>query len=308
MTKLYNKFGATDLFMLLAVLLWAVNFSVIKVALREFTPLGFNGIRLFFASTVLLVILFLSGEDFSLGKRDIWKLGLLGFTGNTIFQLLFIHGINLTTASNASIIIAMGPIFIALLSSLMKHERLNVTAWAGILISLAGFDLIITKQTGSIHMTWHNLRGDLMILSCDLLWAFYTVFSKPMLKKTSPLKLTAFTMLAGTLFFIPFSIKDVLSISYSSISLKAWVSLFYSGFFSLAVCYLIWYSSVRRVGNSRTAIYDNLVPVFAVLIAYIFLGERLSFLQGTGMLVIFIGIYLTRSANPRFGSKVKADI
>lgn len=294
------KFGSSDIYMLMAVVFWAVNFSLVKIALREFSPLGFNGIRMVLASAVLVFVLRLNGESFSLQKSQVGKLIILGIAGNTVFQLFFIHGINLTTASNTSLIMAMAPGIIALLSSLMKHERLSRTAWTGILVSFLGFSLVITSQNGAFHWSWQTVRGDVLIFAANFLWAFYTVFSKPVLENMSPLKLTSMTMVVGAAFFLPFSVKDLIHLPYSALSWKAWASLLYSGVFALAICYVIWYVSVKRVGNSRTAIYNNFVPVITVLFAYFSLGERITLLQAAGALVIFAGVYLTRSGKWAF--------
>lgn len=291
----YKKFGVSDVLMLFAILLWSINFSFVKVALKEFTPLGFNGIRLVFASFLLVFFLFVSRESFRVTKTDIWKLVALGIVGNTAYQMLFIHGINLTTASNSAIIIATTPIFIALLSLLLKHERLNWAAWTGIIISFIGFYFVMTKQPGSLSLNGKGAQGDLMILIGTLCWAVYTVFSLPLLKRISPLKLTTYTMITGTVFFLPFCVKDMIVLPYSQISLKAWASLAFSGLFALSVCYVIWYASVKRVGNSRTSIYDNLVPIFTIFFAYFLLDERITLLQGVGTLIILCGVYLTRS-------------
>jgi len=96
-------------------------------------------------------------------------------------------------------------------------------------------------------------------------------------------------------FYIPFCLKDVREISFGKVSFQAWVALFYSGIFALAICYVIWYASVKRVGNSRTAIYDNLVPVLTVMFAYFSLGERITVLQAGGAFIILVGVYLARS-------------
>ncbi len=291
----HKKFGLSDVFMLIAILLWSINFSFVKVALKEFTPLGFNGIRLIFASFLLVFFLFVSRENFRITKSDVWKLVTLGIVGNTAYQMFFIHGIHITTASNTAIIIATTPIFIALLSLLLKHERLNWAAWAGIIISFVGFYFVITKQPGSLSLNGKEAQGDLMILLGTLCWAVYSVFSLPLLKRISPLKLTTLTMIIGTVFFLPFCVKDMLQLPYGQISIKAWASLAFSGLFALSVCYVIWYASVKRVGNSRTSIYDNLVPIFTILFAYFLLDERITLLQGVGTLVILVGVYLTRS-------------
>ena len=299
-------FGATDIFMLLAVLCWAINFSFIKIALREFSPLGFNGIRLFFASLILIIVLFLRGEGFSLAKSDILKIFFLGIIGNTAFQLLFIHGLNWTTASKTSVIMAMTPVFVALLSTLLKQEKIHWAGWLGILISFIGFYFIITKQVGTLHFSWEELRGDLMILTGNLFWAVYTVFSKPFLEKISPLKWTSITLGVGTVFYLPFAASDIVRIQWSEVSFHAWAALIYSGLFAIAICYVIWYASVRRVGNSKTAIYGYLSPIFTILFAYLLISERITLLQIGGALIIFAGVYLTRSGY-RFFERRKAS-
>jgi drug/metabolite transporter (DMT)-like permease len=291
----HKKFGVTDLFMLLAVLIWAINFSFIKIALREFSPLGFNGLRLILASLILIIVLLVSKEGFSHVRSNFWKLCILGIIGNTIFQLLFIYGLNWTTASSTSIVMAMTPVFVALLSISIKQERLHWAAWMGIFVSFIGFYLVITKQAGNFYFSWLNLRGILMIFLGNILWAIYTVFSKPLLEKISPLKLTAVTMAFGAVFYLPFAVKDIIEIQWVELSFQAWATLIFSALFVLVISYVIWYASVKRVGNSKTAIYGNFTPIFTVLFAYIFLSEKITFLQAVGGLIILMGVYLTRS-------------
>lgn len=291
----FKKFGLTDLFMVMALLLWAVNFSLVKIALIEFTPLAFNGIRLVFASACLMIFLLLSGERFAIQRNQILPFIGLGLVGNTIYQMMFIFGIDRTTASNSAIIIASAPILIAILSLCMKHESLHYAAWIGIVISFAGLYFVVSSRHGAVQFSGQSFVGDILIFCGNVSWAFYTVFSKPYLSRISPLKLTAWTMSLGTVFYVPFCIPDLLTASYSQISLKAWAILLYSGLFSLGICYVIWYSSVRRVGNSRTSVYDNILPVFTVIFAFFLLGERLTLFQAVGTLIIFLGVYLTRS-------------
>lgn len=302
----HKKFGTTDLFMLFAILFWAINFSFIKIALREFSPMGFNGIRLFFASLILIVVLFISGEGFSLAKSDILKIFFLGIIGNTAFQLLFIHGLNWTTASKTSVIMAMTPVFVALLSTLLKQEKIHWAGWVGIVISFIGFYFVITEQLGTFHFSWENLRGDLMILAGNLFWAIYTVFSKPLLERISPLKLTSITLAIGVVFYLPFAVLDIRRLHWNEVSFQAWAILFYSALFAIAISYIIWYASVKRVGNSKTAIYGYITPVFAMLFASIIISERITLLQIGGALIILVGVYLTRSGY-RFFEKRKAS-
>ena len=287
--------GITDLFMLFVALIWGINFTFVKIALSEFNPVVFNGIRLTFASIVLIFILFITKQGFKVPKKDIGKLVVLGIIGNSIYQLLFIYGINLTTASNTSIIMAMSPASVALLSSLFKHERIHWAAWVGIAFSFVGFYLVIVRQPGSFIFSLENFKGDMMIFCANLFWAVYTVFSKPLLGRITPLKWSSITLAVGTVFYLPFCVPVFSSQDFKQISFKAWAILAFSGIFALAVGYIVWYSSVKRIGNSKTVIYGNIVPIFTVIFAYILIAEKISFWQAVGTVIILAGVYLTRS-------------
>jgi drug/metabolite transporter (DMT)-like permease len=298
-----EKFGKTDFSMLLAVLIWAVNFSLIKVALTEFSPMAFNGIRMVFASAILIFFLLSTKKGLRVPRKDLGKLVVLGIIGNAVYQLLFIHGINLTTASNTSIIMAMTPASVALLSTLCKHEKIHWAAWLGIALSFVGFAMVITNQPGEIVLSWKNLRGDILIFMGNFAWAVYTVFSKPILDRVTPLKWSSLTLAAGTVFFVPFCFPAFMRQDFGRISLKAWAILAFSGIFALAVNYVIWYMSVKKIGNSKTVIYGNILPIFTVIFASLLIAERIGLWQAAGALIILLGVYLARSGFRFFSVK-----
>lgn len=286
--------------MLMAVVFWAINFSLIKIALKEFSPLAFNGIRMVVASVILVLFFFISKEGLSVTRSDFWKIIVLGLVGNTVFQMLFIHGLNWSTASNTAIVMAITPVFVALLSTSSKQEKIHWAAWMGIAVSFVGLYLVLTKQPGVFRFSWPDVRGDFLILCGNLCWAIYTVFSKPLLERMSPLKLTSTTMAVGVVFFLPFCLKDLSRLPFSEISPGAWGALLYSSFFALTLSYLIWYRSVKRVGNTKTAIYGNITPILTVIIAYFVIAERITLLQGLGAGIIILGVYFTRAGYHRF--------
>jgi len=287
-------FGLSDALMLLAVVMWGINFSLIKIALRELSPVGFNGLRLLLTAVIFLILLALSGEGFRVEKKDAWKLLLIGVAGNTLYQVLFIRGVSLTSASNTSLILSISPIFVALLSALFGIERIHWAAWMGILISFSGLYLIITGLNGGLHFSAESFKGDVSVFFATILWALYTVLSKPFLDKLSPLKFSAVTVSLGALFYLPLSARDVLAIPWARISLKAWLFLVLSSLFGFVFGYIFWYYSVKKVGNAKTAIYSNLTPIFTALFAVILLGDRITSIQAAGAAVILTGVYLTR--------------
>lgn len=288
------KFQPTDWLMLLVVLIWGINFALIKIALREIPPIPFNGIRLLLASVVLVIWLLAGEGNLAVQRRHIIKIVLLGVAGYTIYQYIFILGIHFTTVSNTAVIFGIAPISMALFSWLAKHEQIKPIAWVGIMLGFIGVYITIAGKSGGFSFSWKNLRGDILILAAVLLWSYYTVAARPLLKIYSPLKFTALTMSIGSLLFFPFSIKELIALPYTAISFKAWFLLAFSGLMALAVSLIIWFYSVRKVGSTQTAVYGNLPPVFAVISAWLLLSESISLSLIIGGAVIFLGIVLTR--------------
>ena len=305
MSKTENKaaFETTDLWMLLTTMVWAVNLSLIKFSLREFTPHGFNGVRLALSAAIFLVVLAFRRGGFSLGRGDFLKVAVLGLLGTTVYQLLFIQGISRTQATTTSMIMPMTPVFIAVLSSVFKLERIHWAAWLGIAVSFLGVYLLVTGQNGHLGLNRQSVKGDVFILLANLAWALYTVLSKPLLERIPPLKLAGLSAGIGTAFYLPFAAADVGRVSWTSISAGAWASLLYSAVLAIVVGFIVYSSSVRTVGNTKTGIYSNLNPVFAVVFAWFFLSERITALEAGGGFVIFLGVYLTRSGYKYFLKK-----
>ncbi|MDD8026290.1 MAG: DMT family transporter [Acidobacteriota bacterium] len=290
-----GRFGLSDLLMLLAVVIWGVNVSFIKISLREMTPDAFNGWRLLLTAVLFVILLAASGEGFRVGRRDFWYLAALGIAGNTIYQAIFIHGIAGTTASNTSLILSTSPIFVALLGAVLGIERIPAVSWAGILVSFAGLYLVIALSGGGLRLSSAGLGGDVWLLLGTMLWAACTVFAKPFLTRMSPLKYSALTVGIGTLAYLPLTWRDMAAVRFADVSWQAWGSLVFSGVFALVVGYIVWYYSVHKVGNARTAVYNNLTPIVAAAFAALVLGETFRPGQAVGAAVVLAGVWLTRA-------------
>ncbi len=283
-----------DLLMLLVVAIWALNISLVKVALAEIPPLPYNGIRLLLAAAVLLALLLLTEKNLRLRRQDLGKIVLLSFSGYALYQYLFISGIDLTSAGNTAVIFASAPIMVSLLSSFFKQERITPLGWLGIALGFAGIYLVVSGGAGGFALSLRTWKGDLLLFAAVFLWAHYSVSARPLLKFYSPLKFTAVTMGLGALMFLPFAIGPLRRAPLNAVSPKAWLCLLYSGVIALSLALVLWFFSVRRVGNSQTAVYSNLQPLLAVLFAWQLLGESIPPTLLLGAAVIFLGIFFTR--------------
>jgi drug/metabolite transporter (DMT)-like permease len=289
-----RRWSSADLLMFGVVLIWGINFSVVKAALHSFSPLAFNALRFGAAMLIMRAIMSLRGESFALPRRDLLPVMLLGLSGHTAYQLLFINGIARTTPANSSLLMATSPVFVAIYGHLLGIERANRTIWAGIGLSFIGTLLLIAGGGHGFSLGSRTLAGDLMILAAAMLWAAYTTGSKPLLARYSPLKLTAISMLIGTIPLVLVSLPQLLRQDWGSVPAGAWGGWLYSAVLAVVVGYVFWYTSVQRVGNARTAVYSNLTPVVAILVAWLALGDRLTLLQAVGAAVVLAGIVLTR--------------
>jgi len=280
--------------MLLVVLIWGVNFSLIKISLREIPPMPFNGIRLLMASAVLVVWLLIKEGNLRVKKEHLLKIVLLSISGYTIYQYLFILGIHLTSASNTAVLFGLAPIAMALFSVVLNREPVKPIAWIGILLGFVGVYITVAGKAGGYRFSFETLKGDFLILTAVLIWSHYSVAAKPLLKFYSPLKFTTLTMTIGSILFFPFTIGELKRLPYSTISFEAWFFLVFSGVMALSVSLIIWFYSVRKVGNAQTAIYGNLPPVLAVVFAWLILSESIALSLVAGAAVIFLGIFFTR--------------
>ena len=291
------KFSAIDLLLLLMVFFWGANITVIKVALRHFHPAVFNCSR-FLVAGVTMLILYRKVFDDPVDKKELSRLLLLGILGNTIYQFLFIGGVNYTHVSHASILLGTSPIFTASLSSILGHEKVGSKIWLGILLSFSGIILIVFGAGNVQAANSRNILGDLFIVLASLMWSIYTTFSKRIVNEYSWQHYILYTLLFGTMFLVPISLPYFFKQDWSVIGILDWGAVLYSGLMALVFGYSVWYYSVRRIGSTRTAVYGNLTPVAGVSVGMIFLGDRLTLLQWMGALVILSGLILIRLTKP----------
>jgi drug/metabolite transporter (DMT)-like permease len=287
-------FTLTDLTLLFTVTIWGFNFVIVKAVLDVMSPLGFLAVRMVLAMVIMLGIYQLSDGEFRLPRREWLALLGLGLFGSTAYQLFFIHGLDRTTAGNAALIQAALPVVVAVVTHVLGSERLQPLAWLGVVLSFAGIYLVIRGGPNQVTFGTDSLVGDLLLVGAVASWATYTVLAKPVLARHPPLRVTAFSMLGGVPPLVLVSIPALMAEPWGDLPASAWLAVVYSGGLSIALSYLLWNRGLVRVGGARTSVYVNLVPVVAVLAAFFFLGESLSWLQLAGGAVIFAGIVLTR--------------
>jgi drug/metabolite transporter (DMT)-like permease len=274
-------------------LIWGVNFSVVKFGTTLIDPLAYNGFRVTLAAVLLGAIVAASRGPLP-PVRTIAALMGLGVLGNGVYQLLFVEGIAHTSATDAALVVAASPAFIAIIGRLRGVERVHARGVFGILLSIAGIALVVLA-TASGKGGRSSLFGDLLVLLGSLSWAIYTVLLKPHTERVPGMQLSAFTMAGGALPLLAVALPAIGRTVWSAMPGLGWLALVYSGVFALVIAYYFWYNGVRVIGPTRTSMYSNLQPLIAVLMAWVLLHETPTIWQGVGAASIMAGLLLTRS-------------
>jgi drug/metabolite transporter (DMT)-like permease len=291
-------FGLTDLLLLVTVFFWAINLIVIKNVIGgALAPIAFTALRFTLAALILLPLLrSLTPAERAVSSSDRWKIIGLGLVGNSLYQVFFITGLANTSPTNAALILATPPIFIALIGAVFKLEKLTWLAWLGIFMSFGGIALVIlgNAPTETADSAAHSLFGDFMTLGAAIMWALYTLLAAPVLKRHAPLKVTALTVSVGAVPLLVLATPAFLSTDWSNVSAAVWLGVLYCGGVAIALGYILWNRGVQQVGAARTAVYSNLTPVLVALLARLVRGDAVTVYHVAGAIIILTGITLTR--------------
>ena len=279
--------------LLLMAFIWGVNIAVVKYGTLVLPPLAYNGVRVAIAAVALLGIAAAMRDRWP-SRRDTIALLLLGLLGNGIYQVLFIEGIAQTRAGNAALVLAATPAFVAIGGWLARIERVRPRAVLGIAISVAGIGLVVSGTAAPIGAGRSTLVGDLLVLGGCVCWATFTVLLKPYTDRLDAIQVGAITMAGGVIPFLIVAAPAMAAARWSEASPLVWSAIVFSALGALVFAYLCWYRGVKVLGPTRTAMYGNLQPLFALLFAWILLHEVPTALQGVGAASIIGGLLLTR--------------
>lgn len=281
------------LLLALATLFWAGN-AVVARALHDFLPpvtMAFG--RWVLASVILLPFVLRPMYRQRALLRASWgRLVLLSALGVSGGNTLTYVALQTTTATNSVLISSVSPLLIVFLGWVLFSVKLARKQQAGIVLSLIGMAVIVSRGDASVFSRLDFDRGDFILIGSSFLWALYTVFLRWRPAGIGAPAFLGSTVMIGAVLLLPFYVAETMSGRNAVWNVATGAGLAYIAIFPSVLAYLFWNRGVHQVGANRAALFLYLVPVFGIALAVTFLGEWLHLFHLIGAALIFAGIYL----------------
>lgn len=273
----------------LMTFLWSVNYVVAKVALRHFPPLLFTPIRTVAAAALLILVWRQTGFG---AIRSDWKrvafLGLVGISGN---QVAFMFGMARTSVAHASLIIALMPVLVLLLSAWRAHERITARKVIGMGMAFSGVAVLNLAPSRSAHGA--TLLGDALIFLAGLTFAIFTVAGRNVTRNLGAIPVTAAAYVASAASLVPIGLWEARGFDFSRVTVGGWATVIYMAVFPSVVCYLIYYHALSKIPASRVAAFSYSQPLIATLTGFVTLGEPVTAAVALGGMLVLSGVWAT---------------
>lgn len=275
-------------------LFFATNYSAIKYFTSHHYagPLGINIIRVG-VSLVLFWLLFLfKRPEKRIEKKDIPALILCTLTAIALNQLLFIEGLSFTFPIHAALLTLITPILITIIAARILNERVTVAKLAGLSLGAFGAVLLVTQR--EITAPGENVvLGDILVILSAVAYTFYFILVKPLMNKYSAVQMIRWIFTIGFIMTFPFCFTQFSHITWNVFTFKDWFFLFLVVVPGTFLAYVFNVYGIQKLSASKAGAYIYSQPVFAVVIAVIFLKESLSIYKIIAGVLIFAGVFLS---------------
>ncbi|MHB8072547.1 DMT family transporter [Desulfosporosinus fructosivorans] len=278
--------------LLFSSLLYGGNVVVARLISGDIPPVALAVLRGLFGLIVLFPLARRSlRENPAPSRQDLYRFALMGFLGITVAYITFLWSIQYSSATNVSIIFATTPAITIILLALIWGVIPSKLRVFGIVLSFSGLLIVIAQGSFTRLLSLNLNPSDLVMLINVLSVSFFTILGQGVMAKFSPIVTSVYSLFFGTVFLAPYGVWEMFHKSWHFTSTSMFV-LLYMGCVVTGIAVLLNFEGIRRLGSGKAAIFGNLAPVFSILLAYIFLGERLSSYHWVGFIFVLVGIGL----------------
>lgn len=275
-----------------ANLIFGANYSVVKhLSPALMGPFGLNLMRVSVTVFLFWTLFFIKPSVASIKKKHVIRFILCGLTGIAINQLLFIKGLTMTSPIHASLLILATPIFITMLAVWFANEKITPFKIIGLFLGISGACLLVLQKENTTIGS-NVLLGDVLCTINAISYAVYFILVKPLMKEYPPIHVIRWVFTFGTLMIIPFGLGDFLKINWSLFHPGDYLALAFVVLGATFFAYLFNIYGLSHLNPSTVGAYIYLQPVYAAIIAILFLGEQLTWQKVLAAGLIFPGVYL----------------
>jgi drug/metabolite transporter (DMT)-like permease len=280
--------------LLLTALFWGGTFIAGRLIADRVEPFSASFLRFAVASILLLMLTARQkGRLPRINRAQFISLFFLGMTGVFAYNALFFKGLQLISAGRASLIIANNPVFIALFAALIFKERLSWRKAGGILLSVTGALIVISKGDLAVLLRGGVGWGEIFLFGCVASWVTYSLIGKAVMRDLSPLVSVSYSSLIGmAALSIPALAEGMVS-RIPEYALQDWGCIAYLGIFGTVLGFVWYYEGIKALGPTKAGQFINLVPVCAILLAFFILGEPVTWSLLVGAGLVISGVSLT---------------
>lgn len=220
----------------------------------------------------------------------------LGATGIFLYNICFLAALERMPAGRSALFVSLSPIVTALAMAILFRERLGFTKWLGIAIAFVGAAVVITR--GDLMSVAHDIShsmgsGELFMLAAVGSWTAYTILGKHALKGLSPIAATTYASLWGLLLLSMGAVNQLPMLDTAKLTWQVISAIVFLGIFGTVIGFVWYYEGVKTIGPARTAVFNNLVPVFGVSLSALLLNESIMISMIVGGVLTIAGVSLT---------------
>ncbi|WP_317889325.1 DMT family transporter [Undibacterium oligocarboniphilum] len=288
---------STYLKLVAVALFWGGTFIAGRLVAQQIPHMIAAALRFAVACALLLPLAWkLEGGLPKLTRSQMQATFALGATGIFLYNICFFSALERMPAGRTALFVALNPIVTALALAALFGERLGARRWAGIALAFTGAAIVITRGdlAGALHDISQSVgRGELFMLCAVCAWAAYTIIGKHALKGLSPIAATTYAALWGLLLLSCGALLELPQFHWQQLGWQTGTALIYLGAFGTVIGFIWYYEGVKAIGPARTAVFNNLVPVFGISLGALLLGEPVLWSMLVGGLLVIAGVSLT---------------
>ena len=298
-----RKLATTNLLMLTVAVLWGLAWPVGRILATDLLDFPFTVmfLRYTFAVPILFAWMWIKEGNIVPKAADRRVLFVMAFTSVFLYQIGYMYGMQRTAASDASLVIGFNPIFVAILSFFVLSHKLTSKSISGMALSFTGILLIFLASPNIDIPLKERLIGNSLIMFGAFAYAIYIIVVRIYVLKSksgqlSSLSLIAWVSLIGWILFIPFTFLE--SPWERSWSNEEWLLIGYLGILSTALSYVFFAIGIDVIGANRASSFVNVVPIFGILSSWLWINEKLGWIQLVSFGLIYFGVRMVNTQPP----------